>query len=208
LHPETFSIHATPGWQDAKSDRRRRRTGGKSRTQSERLANRVAAIFHRASRPRSSCSGRTWQQAELNGWAESRQTEQRRPIGFDGDKLVATPDERFGSNAKWLADLASGSYDEINRFWERGLRASQDINAKDFDYKGHDPAYEFGGSGGQIQNSNSVAYTLSRTMGLDADTALRSSGTERVFSGWGRDLLDPKYKRYVASPVFPIQNAP
>jgi hypothetical protein len=147
--------------------------------------------------------------AELNGSAESRNnTEQRRPIGFDGDKLVATPDQRFGSKAKWVGDLASGSYEAINRIWQRGLRAADEITARDYDYKGHDPSYEFGGSGGQIQNSNSVAYTLSRAMGLDANAALRNSGAARQFSGWDRDLLDPKYKPYTAPPVFPIQGAP
>ena len=25
---------------------------------------------------------------------------------------------------------------------------------------------------------------------------------------WGRDLLDPKYERYVASPTFPVKDAP
>lgn len=66
--------------------------------------------------------------AELNGSAESRNnTEQRRPIGFDGDKLIATPDQRFGLKAKWVGDLASGSYDEINRLWQaRPARCGRD----------------------------------------------------------------------------------
>jgi hypothetical protein len=143
---------------------------------------------------------------ELSGWAQSRHAEDRqlKVVGFDGDKPIATPDAQFRSKARWVANLASGSQDEIRR-----IRAVPAINAEDYDYKGHDPAYEFGGSGGQIQNSNSVAYTLSRAMGLDADAELRRTGTERIFSGWGRDLLDPAYKRsrYVAPPQFAAPNA-
>ena len=148
---------------------------------------------------------------ELSGWAESRHTPgELKDAGFDGDKLVVTPAKRFGASAKWVADLASGSYEDMNRLWQRGRRAGDEINAQDYDYKGHDPAYEFGGSGGQIQNSNSVAYTLSRAMGLDADSALRRTGAERIFSGWRHDLLDPAYKRsrYIAPPQFAVPDAP
>jgi hypothetical protein len=45
-------------------------------------------------------------------------------------------------------------------------------------------------------------------MGLDLDGALREAGKARKFSGWGRDLLDPNYKRYVAPPVFPNDRTP
>jgi len=69
-------------------------------------------------------------------------------------------------------------------------------------------AYEFGGKGGQIQNSNSVAFTLGKAMGLDLSRALRDKGMMRTFSGWDRDLLDPKYQRYVAPPMFSVTNAP
>ena len=41
-------------------------------------------------------------------------------------------------------------------------------------------------------------------MGLDLSRALQEKGMTRTFSGWDRDLLDPKYKRYVAPPVFPV----
>jgi hypothetical protein len=84
-----------------------------------------------------------------------------------------------------------------------GIRAGDQINRRDFDYKGHDPAYEIGGDGGEIQNSNSAAYTLGKAMGIGLDGAMRSAGIERRFSGWGRDLLDPNYKRYVAPPTLP-----
>jgi hypothetical protein len=146
---------------------------------------------------------------ELSGWARSRNTRKLKFVGLDGDRLEVV-DSAFGDEARWVADLASGSQDKIRHIWDRGISARAAINAEDYDYKGHDPTYEFGGSGGQIQNSNSVAYTLSRAMGLDADAALRRTGTDRVFSGWGHDLLDPAYKRsrYVAPPQFAVPEAP
>jgi hypothetical protein len=45
-------------------------------------------------------------------------------------------------------------------------------------------------------------------MGLDADAALRQRGMEQVFPGWGRDLLDPRYKPYVAPPQFAVSDTP
>jgi hypothetical protein len=43
-----------------------------------------------------------------------------------------------------------------------------------------------------------------------ADAALRRTVTERIFSGWGHDLLDPTYKRsrYVEPPQFAVPDAP
>ena len=96
----------------------------------------------------------------------------------------------------------------MTRVWERGAQAGIGIDDKKFDYKSHDPSYELGTDGGQIQNSNSVAFTLGKVMGLDLDRVLREKGMTRTFSGWGRDLLDPKYERYVAPPTFPVRDAP
>jgi len=109
-----------------------------------------------------------------------------------------------------IGTVASGSAGDIMEIWERGKKAAQAINddPKSFDYKAHDPAYEFGGNGGQIQNSNSVAYTLGRAMGLDLDGVIKQAGAERKFSGWGRNLLDPKYDRYVAPPQLAVTDAP
>ena len=155
--------------------------------------------------------------AELNGVANSRnfgKDESGRGefftpfwMGTDGAKLIARSfgnPTHLGDNAQTAIDLAKGSYDVVVRgAWQRGIRAADQINRLNFDYKAHDPAYEIGGSGGEIQNSNSVAYTLGRAMGLDLDRAIRNAGWERKFSGWGRDLLDPQYRRYVAPPVHP-----
>jgi hypothetical protein len=45
-------------------------------------------------------------------------------------------------------------------------------------------------------------------MGLDADGALRNAGMKQMFSGWGRDLLDPACRRYLAPPQLPNTSAP
>jgi len=158
--------------------------------------------------------------AELNGLSNSRNFG-KRPDGSDkfySPRSVVTPDgskliehsfegeTNLGAkaNTKRTLAIAGGSYDDIVRgYWQRGIQAAERINRLNFDYKGHDPAYEFGGSGGEIQNSNAAAYTVSRAMGLDVDQVLRNAGVERRFPGWGRDLLDPRYKRYVAPPTFP-----
>lgn len=67
-----------------------------------------------------------------------------------------------------------------------------------FDYKADDPAFELGLSedGGQIQNSNSVAYTLLRNIGSGIDDPAQRNGWVDRFPGWGRNLLDPNYRPY------------
>jgi len=77
----------------------------------------------------------------------------------------------------------------MEKTWSRGAQAGAAINAKKFDYKAHDLSYELGTNGGQIQNSNSVAFTLGKAMGLDLSRALQDKGMTRTFSGWDRDLL-------------------
>jgi len=71
-----------------------------------------------------------------------------------------------------------------------------------------DPALFLGGRGGEIQNSNSAAYTYSNAMALDLDDVVRDAGVERRLPGWGRNLLDPAYRPYVAPPTFPANNPP
>ncbi|MBN9090284.1 MAG: hypothetical protein J0J01_25515 [Reyranella sp.] len=145
---------------------------------------------------------------ELNGIAKSRNTDELTGFGRDGMWLYAHDGPRYAAGSEPMAVVASGSYDKINGLWGRGLRAAAEINQKNYDYKGHDPAYEFGGSGGEIQNSNSVAFTLGKAMGLDLDSAIRRARMERTFSGWGRDLLDRSYKPYVAPPQFAVRDTP
>lgn len=147
---------------------------------------------------------------ELNGMAKSRNSGRLTNFGLDGMQLYATRDgQRYAAGAEPVAVVASGSRDQIvNGLWARAARAAEEINASDFDYKGHDPAYEFGGNGGEIQNSNSVAHTLGRAMGLDLDKVVRDAGAERRFSGWDRDLLDPSYTRYATPSQFSASNTP
>jgi hypothetical protein len=152
--------------------------------------------------------------AELNGMAKSRNADtdtpdSTMPVGVDGSRLVVTEKPRFLDSAVPVDTVAEGSYGDIVRNrWARGVDAARKITAKNYDYKGHDPAFEFGGSGGQIQNSNSVAYTLGRAMDLDLDDTLRRTGTARRFSGWGNDLLALNYKPYVAPPQFAVTDTP
>lgn len=147
---------------------------------------------------------------ELHGLSQSRNTNGIVPVGMDGARLFATNSASMEKDIKTVAAVASGSQEEMKKIWARGVQASEAISNKNYDYKAHDPSYELGTDGGQIQNSNSVAFTLGKAMGLDLDLnrVLREKGMTRTFSGWGRDLLDPKYERYVAPPTFPVRDAP
>ena len=131
--------------------------------------------------------------ADLRGVDHKSRPRRESPIG--GEKLR-------------VATVGSGAQEEMERIWAKGAAAVDAINKEKFDYKSHDPSYEFGTDGGQIQNSNSVAFTLGKAMGLDMDRAILDAGMGRRFSGWGRDLLDPKRERYVAAPPFPVRDAP
>jgi hypothetical protein len=91
--------------------------------------------------------------------------------------------------------------------WARGQQTADEINKRNLDYKSDDLSYEIlGGKGGQIQNSNSAAYTYGKAMDLDLDGVIRDAGIERRLPGWGRNLLDPGYQPYVAPPTFPSDN--
>jgi hypothetical protein len=145
---------------------------------------------------------------ELHGLAQSKHTGKVVPMGMDGSDLVATHFEGPEYGGRKISAVGSGSREEMEKLWARGMQTAEAINGQKFDYKAHDPAYELGGRGGEIQNSNSVAFTLGKAMGLDLSAALEAKGMTRTFSGWDRDLLDPNYKRYVAPPMFPVTNAP
>ena len=146
---------------------------------------------------------------ELHGLARSKHTGELMTMGGDGADLVATQDRHMDEKkTKPISIAASGSREEMERLWARGEKTAEAINGQKFDYKSHDPSYELGTDGGEIQNSNSVAFTLGKAMGLDLSAALEAKGMTRTFSGWDRDLLDPSYKRYVAPPVFPVKDAP
>jgi|GEM_PF-1713921 len=146
---------------------------------------------------------------ELHGLGQSKNTGEIMRMGMDGADLVVRHDDakRF-PNTQIIAALASGPDDKMAKLWALGQKAADDINSKKFDYKASDLSYEAGTDGGQIQNSNSVAFTLGRAMNLDLDGAVQAAGVVRKFPGWARDLLDPKYDRYVAPADFPVTNAP
>jgi hypothetical protein len=107
-----------------------------------------------------------------------------------------------------VGDAAYGTYDDIVRGkWARGQQTADEIDRRNFDYKGDDISYEtIGGKGGQIQNSNSAAYTYGTAMNLDLDSIVKDAGIERRLPGWGRNILSQGYDRYVAPPQFPTEN--
>jgi hypothetical protein len=149
---------------------------------------------------------------ELHGLSRSRIDGHLMPIGTDGSYLLGVqPQKNFmGGATKFISTVANGSYGDVVRGkWRSGLQAAEEMNAKNYDYKGYDPSYGLGGEGGQIQNSNSANYTFGKFMHLDLEPAIRGAGLERTLPGRGRDLLDPDYsldRRYVAPPLFPPNN--
>lgn len=152
---------------------------------------------------------------ELHGLGFSKHTGKQMTIAEDGADLRGVDhksrprrESPIGGEKLRVATVSSGAQEEMERIWAKGAAAVDAINKEKFDYKSHDPSYEFGTDGGQIQNSNSVAFTLGKAMGLDMDRAILDAGMGRRFSGWGRDLLDPKRERYVAAPPFPVRDAP
>ncbi|MSP76834.1 MAG: hypothetical protein EXR12_11940 [Rhodospirillaceae bacterium] len=159
---------------------------------------------------------------DLHGYPASRNADTRpRPDGkpergiIDGSSLTvlhepldSAEDSKY-EDSRRVATVASGSSDQIAEIWQRGMAAMDAINSdKTIDYKAFDPSFLAGGSGGKIQNSNSAIYTLSRAMNLNLDGAVRDAGIERKLPGWGRNLFDPKYERYMAPPTFPVKDAP
>jgi len=91
-------------------------------------------------------------------------------VGMDGADLRGVPTgpgepSPIGGEKILLGELRRGSKEEIERIWANGVAAANAITENRFDYKAHDPSYEAGTDGGQIQNSNSVAYTISKAMG-------------------------------------------
>jgi hypothetical protein len=149
--------------------------------------------------------------AELHGLAVSKHTGKVVPLGSDDAQLQAFTDRAMPTEeTRKITDVAAGTYDDIVRGkWARGQRVADAISKRKLDYKGDDLSYEIaGGSGGQIQNSNSAAYTFGKGMNLDLDGAIQDAGIERKFPGWGRNLLDPAYKPYVAPAMFPTDNRP
>lgn len=142
---------------------------------------------------------------ELHGFAQSKnltKEERERDAmakGIDGDNLVARHDKLAEEKAEAVATVAAGSREAMAKIWECGRKAVDAINEKQFRYKATDGPRDLGG---EIQNSNSVAYTLGRVMGLPLDGAIEDAGMRRSFPGWGRDILDPNYRPYVPPSMY------
>jgi hypothetical protein len=158
---------------------------------------------------------------ELHGLAFSRngpvlspgEPEKSMAIGIDGSRLrgyLYRGKSKMGLASEKIGDVAYGTYDDIVRGkWAHGLRVADEIDRRNFDYKADDMSYEIiGGKGGEIQNSNSAAYTYGKAMALDLDGVVRDAGIERRLPGWGRNLLDSAYRPYMAPPTFPPNNPP
>lgn len=150
-----------------------------------------------------------------NGPAPSLDNPEEKPMamGIDGSRLKGSSvphQTKMGAQSQKVGDVAYGNYDDIVRGkWSRGQQAADEITRRNFDYKADDLSYEIaGGKGGQIQNSNSAAYTYGKAMGLDLDSAVRDADIERRLPGWGRNILDSGYDRYVAPPALPNENRP
>lgn len=153
---------------------------------------------------------------ELHGLGISKNTGKPMMMAGDGADLRGRDYEArldgkpilSGKNIS-IGTVTSGTREEIERKWAQGVEAMNAIDAMEFDYKSHDPTYELGTDGGEIQNSNSYIYTVGKAQGFDLDRVIENAKINpRVLSGWGRDLLDPKYQRYVAPPTFPVRDAP
>jgi hypothetical protein len=156
---------------------------------------------------------------ELHGLAFSRSGRVRLPdepepsmaMGIDGSRLGGRAfrgKSDMGAKSEKVGDVAYGAYDDIVRGkWARGQQTADEIDRRNFDYKGDDISYEtIGGKGGQIQNSNSAAYTYGKAMDLDLDSIVKDAGIERRLPGWGRNILGQGYDRYIAPPQFPTEN--
>lgn len=150
-------------------------------------------------------------QRELHGLSRSRNTNELIAMGSDGSNLVAVQpksDRHFRGRTIPISTVYSGSYDDVIDKWRSGLQAAIEMNQKNLDYKADDITYELGGSGGEIQNSNSANYSIGKAMHLDLASEIRGRGLERKFPGFGRDILDPAYKPYVTPQFPPNENRP
>jgi hypothetical protein len=160
-------------------------------------------------------------QRELHRLAQSRNSNDKDNIvalGVDGAKLIGAetkgpafydPEAKkidpSADPTKFISTVFEGPYEDAVGKWHTGLQAAATMNTKDLDYKADDLSFELGTNGGEIQNSNSANFSFGKPMHLDLGTAIRNQGIERMFPGFGRDVLDPTYKPYVA-PEFPPKN--
>ena len=128
---------------------------------------------------------------ELHGLASDPTTGEWKTIGRSKtDKLKVfefntsrynTP-QYFSAEKKYAGiALLKGDEQEVKNTWQKGIVCKDKINALDLPYPPYGVAL-----GRETENSNSVAYTLTRCMLLDAEHL------GLITPGWGKDLLDSR----------------
>jgi hypothetical protein len=125
---------------------------------------------------------------ELHGLATDATTGEWKTIGRDKtDKLKVfefnSPrynDPRYFVAQKKYAGilLYEGDESSVKEKWKMALSCKEEINALNLPYPPYGVAI-----GHETENSNSVAYTLTRCMNLDAEHL------GLITPGWGKDLL-------------------
>ena len=120
---------------------------------------------------------------ELHGLATNAKTGKWKYIGNnETDKLQVW---YFKNSYEYVTQkkfsgivLFTGEKDEANKLWNKALACKEKINKQELLY----PPYGVNLSG-DTENSNSVAYTLTFCMGLDAEHL------GLITPGWGKNLL-------------------
>jgi hypothetical protein len=122
-------------------------------------------------------------QKELHGLATDSATGEWKYYGTDKSDLLKVWE--FSSDRNYIAKkdypgvlLFKGTKEEVGGLWTKALICGEDINNQNIPY----PPYGFDVKG-DTENSNSVAYTLTLCMGLDA----KHIGL--LTPGWGNNLL-------------------
>lgn len=123
---------------------------------------------------------------ELHGLATNAKTGAWKYVGTHAtDKLnvwyFKNPNEYITQKSYSGILLFEGEQDSVLKLWNKALVCKEKINERELLY----PPYGVKVSG-DTENSNSVAYTLTLCMGLDAEHL------GLITPGWGRNLLDSK----------------
>ncbi len=121
---------------------------------------------------------------EMHGLATDSTTGNWKYIGTNSsDRLKVW---EFKGSRDYLAQknysgisLYQGSKESVTATWEKGTECKEKINEENLPY----PPYGVNVQG-DTENSNSVAYTLTLCMGLDAEHI------GLITPGWGKNLLD------------------
>ena len=123
---------------------------------------------------------------ELHGLATDRDTGAWKYVGDNSkDQLKVwyfrNPHEYITQKNYSGKVLTKGNKSDVITLWQQALECKDRINEKNISY----PLYGVNMQG-DTENSNSVAYTLTLCMGLDA----KHLGL--ITPGWGKNLLDSR----------------